>query len=247
MQGRSLSLSLHIHKDPEAMAERAAHIFAAACEEALAERGVFRVALSGGRTPEPFFRLLSRPDWARRLPWSDMAFYWADERHAGPDDPASNYGLARRELLSKVPATRFYRMRGEDDPVEAAARYEEQLRRDFELGENGFPRFDFMLLGMGADGHTASIFPGSPVLHEKKRLVSDVYAPGAQADRLTLTLPVINNSRLCLFLVSGAEKREPLARVLNILEKPELPAQLVRPRAGDLVWIVDEAAAGARS
>ncbi|MDE5831788.1 MAG: 6-phosphogluconolactonase [Desulfovibrio sp.] len=247
MKSRSVHLSLHIHKNPEAMAERAAHILAAACEEAVAERGVFKIALSGGTSPIPLFRLLARTDWADRLPWDKMTFFWVDERGVGPDHPDSNYGLARRELLSKVPATHFYRIHGEDDPEEAAARYEEQIRRDFNLGPNETPRFDFMLLGMGDDGHTGSIFPNSPALAEKKRIAMDVYVPERKTDRITLTLPVINNSRCCMFLVNGEDKRETLTQAMNLLTPPKLPSQMVRPRAGDLVWIVDEAAAtGAR-
>ncbi len=243
MKSRSIHLSLHIHKDPDAMAERAAHLFAAACEEAVAERGIFRVALSGGQTPSRLFRLLAKPDWSDRLPWDKMIFFWVDERCVGPDHPESNYGLARRELLSHAPATHFYRMRGDEDPVEAAMRYEKLLREEFNIGPNAIPRFDFMLLGMGEDAHTASIFPNSPILSEKKRLVADVYVPERKADRITLTLPVINNSRCCMFMVNGAEKHNALARVLNLLTPPTLPAQLVRPQSGDLVWIVDEAAA----
>ena len=146
---RSIHLTVHIHKDPAAMAERAAHILAAACEEAIADRGVFRIALSGGQTPTPLFRLLAGKDWADRLPWDKMTFYWVDERCVGPDHPDSNYGLARRELLSMVPATHFFRMRGEEDPVEAAVKYEQQIRAEFNLGPQELPRFDFMLLGMG--------------------------------------------------------------------------------------------------
>lgn len=243
MKSRSIHLSLHIHKDPAAMAERAAHIFAQACEDAIAERGVFRVAISGGQTPIPLFNLLSKTDWADRLPWDKMTFFWADERNVGPDHPQSNYGMARRELLSHIPATHFYRMKGEEDVEEAAKQYEDLLRREFNLGPNELPRFDFMLLGMGEDGHTASIFPNSPLLAEKKRLVSDVYVPERKGDRITLTLPVINNSRCCMFLVNGAEKHKVLGSVLNLLEEPALPAQMVRPGVGDLIWIVDEAAA----
>lgn len=243
MQSRSIHLSLHIHKDPAAMAERAAHIFAAACEEAIAERGAFKVALSGGHTPTPFLRLLAKSDWADRLPWDKMTFFWVDERCVGPDHPQSNYGLARRELLGQVPATHFYRMRGEEDSVEAARKYEEQIRKDFNLKPHELPRFDFMLLGMGEDGHTASIFPNSPLLAEKRRIVADVYVPERKGDRITLTLPVINNSRCCMFMVDGAAKHTALSKVLNLLTEPTLPAQLVRPPVGDLIWIVDEAAA----
>ncbi len=225
------------------MAERAAHIIASACEEAVAERGLFRIAISGGHTPAPLFRLLTKPDWADRLPWDKIGIFWVDERCVEPDNPESNYGLARREFLSKVPATHFYRMRGDKDPEKAALEYEELLREDFYLGPKELPRFDMMLLGMGADGHTASLFPGSPILSESKRLVTEVYVPEKQEDRLTLTLPVINNSRCCMFLVTGSEKRAALGDVLNLLSEPVLPAQMVRPRAGDLIWIVDKAAA----
>lgn len=243
MKSRSIHLSLHIHKNPEAMAERAAHIFAAACEEAINERGVFRAALSGGQTPIPLFRLLSQTDWVDRLPWDKMTFFWVDERSVPPDHPESNYGMARKELLAKAPATSFYRMRGDEDPETAARKYEELLRENFDLRPGEIPRFDFMLLGLGEDGHTASIFPGSPVIAEKNRLVADVYVPERKADRITLTLPVINNSRLCAFMVNGADKHAPLSKTLNLLAEPTLPAQLVRPRAGDLIWITDEAAA----
>ena len=245
MQGRSRSihLSVHIHKDPAAMAERAAHILAAACEEAVAERGVFKIALSGGQTPIPLFSLLAASDWADRLPWDKMTFFWVDERCVGPEHPESNYGLARRELLSHVPAMHFFRMRGEADPVEAAVKYEQQIRNDFNLGPQELPRFDFMLLGMGEDGHTGSIFPNSPALAEKKRLVIDQYVPERKADRLTLTLPVINNARCCMFLVTGAEKHDVLSRALNLLAEAPRPPQMVRPSIGDLIWVVDEAAA----
>ena len=219
-RSRSIHLSVHIHKDPAAMAERAAHILAAACEEAVAERGVFRIALSGGQTPIPLFRLLAARDWADRLPWDKMTFFWVDERCVGPEHPDSNYGLARRELLSHVPATHFYRMRGDIDPVEAAVKYEQQIRQDFNIGPNDLPRFDFMILGMGDDGHTGSIFPNSPALAERKRLVIDQYVPERKADRLTLTLPVINNSRCCMFLVTGKEKHQVLSQVLDLLAEP---------------------------
>lgn len=240
---RSIHLSLHIHKDPSAMAERAAHIFAAACEDAVAERGVFKVALSGGTSPVPLFELLRARDWAHRIPWDRITFFWADERCVGPENEDSNYGMARKELLSHVSATHFYRIRGEFPPEEAAQRYERQLRDDFGLSGNELPRFDLILLGMGRDGHTASLFPGSPELGEKKRLVTDVYMPDGQKDRVSLTLPVLNNARCCMFLVNGQDKHNALGRVMSLLEEPALPAQMVRPQSGDLVWIVDEAAA----
>lgn len=243
MQSRSIHLSLHIHKNPAAMAERAAHIFAAACEEAVAERNVFNAALSGGQTPVTLFRLLAKQDWADRLPWDKINFYWVDERCVGPDHPQSNYGMARKELLNHIPATHFFRIRGDGDAEAEAKRYENLIRQEFNLASYELPRFDFILLGMGADGHTASIFPGSPLIAEKKRLVADVYVPELKADRISLTLPVINNARMCMFMTEGAEKHKALTQVLDLLQEPSLPAQLVRPKAGDLIWIVDDAAA----
>ncbi len=225
------------------MAERAAHIFSAACEEAVSERGVFRVAISGGHTPVPLFRLLTKRAWADALPWDKISIFWVDERCVGPESPESNYGVARRELLGKVPAVHYYRMRGDEAPEVAAQAYEKLLRDEFDLKGRELPRFDFILLGMGADGHTASIFPGSPALEEKNRLVTEVYVPAKQEDRITLTLPVLNNSRCCMFLVSGPEKHAALTDVLNLLSEPVLPAQRVRPPSGDLVWITDKAAA----
>lgn len=246
MQSRSIHLSLYIHKDPDAMAERAAHIFANACEEAVNERGIFRVALSGGRTPAPLFKLLTKPDWAERLTWDKIVFFWVDERCVKPDHPDSNYGMARRELLSHVPATQFFRIRGEGDPEQEARHYAELLRTEFNLKPHELPRFDFILLGMGADGHTASLFPNSPLIKEikdKNRLVADIYVPELKSDRITLTLPVLNNSRLCMFMVEGRDKHPALTQALDLLKEPTLPAQLVRPGAGDLIWIADKAAA----
>lgn len=240
---RSIHLSLHIHKTPDVMAERAAHLLVELCEQAIAERGIFNLAISGGTTPIPLFNLLASPDWAERLPWEKIALYWVDERCIPSDAPDSNYGMARRTLLSKVPASRFYRMRGDMDPVKAAYAYEELLHEHFDLMPGQRPRFDCVLLGMGEDGHTASLFPNEPGLEETERLVIDQYIRSRGMDRLTLTLPVLNNARHCLFLVSGAEKHEILQQVLNPLAPKVYPAQFVRPPLGDLVWIIDEAAA----
>ena len=217
---RSIHLTVHIHKDPAAMAERAAHILAAACEEAIADRGIFRIALSGGQTPTPLFRLLAGKDWADRLPWDKMTFYWVDERCVGPDHPDSNYGLARRELLSMVPATHFFRMRGEEDPVEAAVKYEQQIRAEFNLGQHELPRFDFMLLGMGEDGHTASFFPGGDQLAQALDPSGDTWvlpmrAPGAGEPRITLTLPALLKARHLYLHVEGAAKRRVLDQAVS--------------------------------
>ena len=240
---RSIHLALHIHKDPAAMAERVAHHLTQICEEAIAERGVFTIALSGGTTPIPLFRLLAESDWADRLPWEKIVVYWGDECCVHPDDPRSNYAIARSELLSHVPITRYYRMKGECNPVESALAYENLIKEHFNLKEGEFPRFDCILLGIGEDGHTASLYPGEHAVREKERIVIDQYVRSNKADRLTLTLPVLNNARSCIFMVTGKEKHHALTRTLNLLEKPELPAQKVRPTRGELLWVVDEGAA----
>ncbi len=243
---RSIHLTLHIHKKPAAMAERAAHIMTRCCEEAIAERGVFNIALSGGATPVPFYRLLGGADWAERLPWEKINIYFVDERSVDPESPESNFGMIRRELLSHVPATHYFRIKAENDPVQAAERYEAMLRADFKLKDGELPRFDFILLGMGRNGHTGSLSVGSPAIVENKRLVIDQYLPERKYDRVTMTLPVLNNARCCMFLVTGEEKHEVLTKALDLLAPPYLPAQMVRPTFGDLIWIVDEAAATGR-
>ena len=240
---RSIHLSVHVHKDPDAMAERAAHIISAACEEAIAERGEFKMAISGGKTPIPLFRLFSQRDWVEALPWEKISLFWVDERCVSPDDPRSNYGVARRELLNFLPSTKFFRMRGDIDPIEAAESYEKTLRNEFNLKRGEIPRFDLVLLGMGKNGHTASLFPRCPGLLVKDRLVIDQYDAEKKMDRITLTLPVLNNARCCLFLVNGADKHAVLTKALDLLAEPELPAQLVHPSIGDLIWVVDQAAA----
>ncbi|MDD2967021.1 MAG: 6-phosphogluconolactonase [Desulfovibrionaceae bacterium] len=243
-RSRSIHLSVHIHKNPAAMAERAAHIIAHCCEEAIAERGVFTIALSGGATPLPLYRLLAGSDWAERLPWEKINIYFVDERAVEPEDADSNFGMIRRELLAHVPATHYYRIKAEKDPVVAAQQYESLLRTDFALKDNELPRFDFILLGMGNNGHTGSISVGSPAaVPDQKRLVIDQYVPGRRYDRVTMTLPVLNNARCCLFLVTGHEKHEVLSQALDLLAPPRLSAQMVRPTFGELIWIVDEAAA----
>ncbi len=240
---RSIHLALHIHKDPAAIAERVAHYIAQLCEEAIAERGVFTIALSGGNTPLPLYRLLAASDWADRIPWEKIVIYWGDELCVHPDDPNSNYGQAREELLQHVPVTRYYRMKGEVDPIKAAHDYENMLKKHFQLNDGEFPRFDLILLGLGEDGHTASLYKDEYAIQEKNHIVIDQYVRSLKTNKLTLTLPVLNNARCCLFMVTGKAKHHALTRTLNLLEKPELPAQMIRPPRGELLWIVDEAAA----
>ncbi len=235
-------LSLYVTADTEAMALEAARIILDCSKKAIAARGVFRLALSGGVTPIPLFKLLSSSAWASKIEWDRTEVYWVDERCVPPEHEDSNYRVARDMLLSRVQATRFYRMRGEEEPEVAAAAYEKLLIDHFSLKPGELPRFDCVILGVGSDGHTASLFVGDAALKEQKRLVTDVYAPKAKTPRVTLTLPVLNNAACCVFLASGREKNHILTTALNLMAAPLLPAQMVRPKAGDLCWIIDHTA-----
>jgi 6-phosphogluconolactonase len=234
-----MHLSLYVTADEEAMAHEAAAIIRDQYSEAIAKRGVFTIAFSGGSTPIPLYRLLSSPQWAKTLDWSKVIVYWTDERCLAPENEASNYRLARTELLSRVEATRFYRMKGEDAPQSAAEAYAKLLADHFCLIPGEFPRFDCILLGVGTDGHTASLFPGDPALMDTEHLVTDVYNPKLTTARLTLTLPVLNNARCCIFLASGRIKNDVLSTALNLMAAPILPAQMVRPHNGKLCWVID--------
>ncbi len=235
-------LSLYVTADVDAMAAEAAALIEQQSKEAIAERGIFTLAISGGKTPLPLFRLLASPAWTKRIDWSKTAVYWVDERCVSIESDESNYRAARSELLSKVDTTRIYRMKGEAHPEEAAKIYEDLLIEHFSLAPGELPRFDCVILGVGEDGHTASLYPGDPALAEKKLLVMDAYIPKLKKSRLTLTLPVLNNAACCIFLASGKEKHHVLSTALNLLEAPVLPAQMVRPHHGKLCWIIDSTA-----
>jgi 6-phosphogluconolactonase len=232
-------------------------LFAAAAEEvvrlaneAVAERGRFAIALSGGSTPKSLFNLLAT-NARTTLPWDRMYFFWSDERHVPPTDPDSNYGMASEAMLSKVPVApaNIYRIPAEDaDAAAAAAAYEAAIKKFFELQPGQFPRFDLILLGMGPDGHTASLFPGTNGLQEKSRLVVANWVEKLKTHRLTFTLPVINAARCVSFLVSGTDKATVLRSVLeeNVAGDP-YPAKLVQPTDGKLIWFLDRAAASGLS
>ncbi len=236
---------LVICPDAETLSWEAAGWFVRLAAEAVAGRGRFSVALSGGSTPRGLYALLAGEPYRSQVPWSQVHVFWGDERHVPPDHPDSNYRLARQTLLDRVPIPpgNVHRIPAErPDPQAAAAEYERTLRTFF---GPGWPRFDLILLGLGADGHTASLFPGTAVLHETERLVAAPYVDGLSAHRLTLTPPVLNHAANVLFLVAGEGKAATLHAVLEGPYRPErFPSQLVRPAEGRLVWIVDRAAAG---
>jgi len=240
-------MSIEILPDAEALALRAADVVALAAQAAAAARGRFAVALSGGETPRALYRDLARQQFSQKVPWRRTHVYWGDERCVPPDDPASNYGMAWDALLKHVPLAvgNVHRMLGEDDPGAAARAYDDELSAlaRLERPASDVPVFDLVLLGLGRDGHTASLFPHSPALDEEDRLCVATEAPDGSA-RLTVTWPVINSARRVVVLVNGAEKAGMVAEVFEGFRLPKaVPAQAVAPVKGQLLWLVDAAAA----
>jgi 6-phosphogluconolactonase len=211
--------------------------------------GVFRVALAGGSTPRPLYQLLASSPYRERIDWSRMQVYWGDERNVGPESDESNYKMAREALLdhASLRPEQIHRIRGELAASEAAMDYQQVLARTFGLAPDQpseWPRFDCILLGMGPDGHTASLFPNTMALEVRDRTVVANPVPKLDAERITLTVPVLNAAASVLFLVAGADKADALAAVLEGPPQPMLyPSQLVAPTNGTLRWLVDQAAA----
>jgi 6-phosphogluconolactonase len=235
----------------DALMHAAAECFVVAAIEATRLSGRFIVALAGGSTPKRLYALLASPAYVARVDWSNVHVFWGDERCVPPEDPAANYRMAYRVLLDRVPvpAANVRRIRGEDDPGVAAAAYEQTLRETFATPE-GPPRlapgarFDLVLLGIGDNGHTASLFPGLAAVRETSRWVMAEYVAEVSMWRVTLTPLPINAAAEIVFLVAGAEKAPMLHRVLEAPRDPDtLPAQIVAPRDGRLRWLVDAAAA----
>lgn len=237
--------SVTVLKDSDALAEAAARLVVEAAAEAIAARGRFTIALAGGETPRATYARLAKPPFSDRVDWSRTWVFFGDERGVPPEHPDSNYGMAHATLLAKVavPAAQVRRIRAEaEDPEAAAAEYAKALAETFGTRRGKLPRFDLVLLGLGVDGHTASLFPGSPVLKEIFRTVAAVHAAAAAIpQRFTLTLPVLNAAARVVFLVGGAEKAKVVKAVLA--EGAMLPAAMIRPEAGELVWLLDRAAA----
>lgn len=241
---------VRILDDAEALTRAAAEEFGRRVRERVEQAGFVTVALSGGSTPRGLYALLAEPrEPAASLPWERIHLFWGDERDVPPDDPLSNFRMVRETLLSKVqvPADHVHRIRAEvGDAARAAWEYEQELRRFFGVAPGQVPPFDLVLLGMGADGHTASLFPGSDALRERERLVVAPWIEKLQARRITLTPPVLNGAACVLFLVHGADKAEALRAVLEgetFSGDDALPARSVRPAHGELIWLVDRAAA----
>jgi 6-phosphogluconolactonase len=242
-------VSVAVLLDRGSLMRAAADRIVALAEQAIRTHGRFMWALGGGSTPEQLYTLLASPEYIGRIDWPHVHFFWGDERCVPPEHHDSNYRMARASLLDVVqpPEAHVHRMQGELEPSEAAALYQIELERAFDgAPTDRFPRFDLILLGMGADGHTASLFPGSAGLAEKERWVianqASHLAANLTAVRLTLTLPVLNAARNVLLLVAGADKAERLAQVLSGEHAgPPFPAELVQPELG-AEWFVDSQA-----
>ena len=235
--------NVEVVRDAGALASRAAEKFIEIAHQAIERQGAFSVALSGGSTPKKLYELLASPDFREQLDWEQIHFFFGDERNVPPDSDESNFKMADSAMFSRLkelPATNIHRVPGEAAAADAANEYE-QLLKDF--FQNELPRFDLILLGMGPDGHTASLFPESPALTENARWFVENWVEKFSAYRLTLTFPVINNAANVLFLVAGSDKAVVLNEVLHGAEN-KYPSQKINPLDGELIWLLDRAAAG---
>lgn len=241
------NVEVRILPNGEVIMKRAAQKFVEIAAAAVKERGSFSVALSGGSTPKALYILLvDDPALRAQVPWDKLYVFFGDERHVGPGDPQSNFRMASEAMISKSPLKpgQVFRMKGEYAEAEQAAKeYEQDIRSHFKLSDGQFPRFDLVFLGMGEEGHVASLFPGTKALHENRRIAVHNWVGKVLMDRITLTAPAINNAANIISLVKGAEKANALTAILERFYEPDqLPAQLIQPVNGTLLWLVDTAA-----
>lgn len=233
---------IQVFNNLESLSKAAAKLFTEQAKQAIHARGRFSVALSGGNTPSRLYELLAATPYRNRVRWDAVHVFWGDERCVPADDPRSNFRMARETLLNLVPipAENVHPIQGDLPPDRAAAQYEIELQNFF--GDQP-PVFDLILLGLGSNAHTASLFPHTPVLAETQRLVAEVYVPELEMYRVTFTAPLINQAMQVIFLVSGADKAHALLNVLEGAYQPqEYPAQLIRPNGMHPTWLVDKAA-----
>jgi 6-phosphogluconolactonase len=244
MEGAEVQPEITVFDEAEEVARAAARRFAELAREAIDARGRFAVALSGGRTPKLTYQLLASDEFRESIEWAHVHVFFGDERSVPPTNADSNYRMVDEALLSRVPipSQNIHRMRGEGDAVANARLYEDELQTFF-AGAT-WPRFDLVLLGMGDDGHTASLFPGTEALAEQRAWTVGVWVEKLKAYRITLTIPAINHAAHVIFLITGASKAERLAEVIRGGGRGEsLPAQLIRPENGSLEFFLDRAAA----
>lgn len=235
---------IHVFANKEEASQASARFFVRTAKDAVQRQGRFSVALTGGSSPKILYQLLASEPFRSQVPWEQTHIFWGDERSVPHHDEQNNALMSHQLLLDHVPVppAQIHRMSGEVPPDDSARQYGELLRKHF--GDQA-PAFDLILLGMGDDGHTASMFPGTPVVHEKERLVKELFLAGQNMYRITLTAPVINQARQILFQVFGEGKAAVLKQVMEGPYQPEkLPSQLIRPVNGELHWYLDEAAAG---
>jgi 6-phosphogluconolactonase len=243
---REVFTGLLVCQEAEGIARNAARYFIEWAWQSIAQDGRFCVALSGGKTPALFFRVMATKEFRTQVDWAKVHLFWGDERPVPPESAESNYGLARRELLIRVPIppANVHRMEAEKANVGRAAQdYEDILRQYMSLDSRGFPRFHLIFLGLGPEGHTASLFPGQRGIRETSRWVSTPIVPQVNSRRMTLTLPVLNAAHRALFLVSGPEKSDALYAMLAGTSEPPIPAQMVTLPDGQRTILCDEAAA----
>lgn len=249
-----MQAQVKVHNSLEEISRAAADLLLRCAEKAIAARGQFTLALSGGSTPKKLFETLSSEPWVSKFPWRSSHLFWGDERFVPLDDPESNYGMTRAALLEKVPLPegQVHPLALGSATVEEAARlYENELASVFNITANdinsaskgNFPRFDMVLLGVGGDGHTASLFPGSEALNEAKRWALAVEAPEIYPtrERVSLTLPLLNSGRCIVFLAAGSGKKPVLDKIFNDPAQAEkiYPAARIKPRDGELFWLID--------
>lgn len=244
-----MNREVRILADGAATAKRAAQEFVQAAAAAVHANGSFSVALAGGSTPKALYSLLADdPVLRSQVPWDKIHLFFGDERHVGPGHPDSNFRMATEAMISRAPLRKeqVTRIQGENPDAEEAAReYEQELRAYFRLKPGEYPRFDMLLAGMGNEGHTLSLFPGTKALHPSERIAVRNWVGKLFTDRITLTAPAASNAALILFMVTGADKAPALKAVLEGPYEPEqLPAQLLQPTNGRLLWLVDAAAGG---
>jgi 6-phosphogluconolactonase len=235
---------LIISNDPSGLAKTAVKIFIQSAKEKNDPSKNFNVAISGGSTPRLMYRILASEPYLSNMPWGKLHLFWVDERCVPVYDEASNYGTAKMDMIDKVPLKehQLHAMPVQMDPQEGAIKYEDELVKHFGLKPGEFPRFDLIVLGVGKDGHTASLFPGQSALIEKNRQVLAVKGGNPHVNRLTLTFPVINQANKIMILISGEGKAEIVRRIFQEREA-NLPIQKVQPEEGKLIWLIDRKAA----
>ena len=230
-----------IWKDSEAMSLAAAHFFVAACHQAIDKHGRFSVALSGGSTPRRLYELLASPAFNKNIPWKNVFLFWSDERFVPHSSPESNFHMVKESLLDHIdiPPKNIFAVPITGNPDQCGQQYELAIKKFFDHKASSF---DWVLLGTGEDGHTASLFPHTKVLAENRRLIREVWVPEKQTWRITFTYPLINKARQIIFLVAGKEKAHGVSAVFNKRAKKIFPVQYVNPERS--MWLLDEKAAG---